>query len=100
MTDNTIAHFEMSDSTANVHDLPCTVCAEEERKLIQENGRPPSSCFIQLIGLMATAPFLMTISFSWGEVYGADLTCGQPRCGQPRCDVGRHSELGGRGRKY
>ena len=32
MTDNTIAHFEMSDSTANVHDLPCTVCAEEERK--------------------------------------------------------------------
>ena len=32
MTDNTIASSETSDSTANVHDLPCTVCAEDEWK--------------------------------------------------------------------
>src|SRR5271157_5387640 len=34
----------------------------------------PTACFAQSIGLMATAWFSTTISFSRGAVYGADLT--------------------------
>lgn len=64
MTDNTIAHFEMSDSTANVHDLPCTVCAEEE-----DPGEQKATIilFHPINRVDGYRTVLMTISFSWGE---------------------------------
>jgi hypothetical protein len=42
--------------------------------LTQGNAMERLLCTIQSIGLMPTAPFLMTISLSLGGVYGADLS--------------------------
>lgn len=69
-----IAFPEPGNAGPNLNHLASEIASKDEGVLDPREQELPEHCLIQSIGLIETAKFLTTISFSRGGVYGAPLT--------------------------